>query len=346
MSKASRNIITFAVIFFFVAIAVVFSVVNTRKTIVPEDAVGNTPGNLNNDGLFCESSGKVYFANAYDEGTIYSMNPDQSEITKLSDLKAKYINAGGDYLFFYGNTSSASTGLGSIVAKPSLIQLDKGGEHPSALTKEIVQNMVLCGNKIFVQHYKESTGTTTAVVDIKKRSLEDILDYMINPSCLHNNYIYFNGMYKDHFLYALNTNTYEVATLWEGDLWNPIYSGGYIYYMDVQNDYRLCRYSLNDNTIEIITKDRADFFNLYGDVIFYQKNSVKEPALKRIRTDGSGEEIVAYGNYSEVNITSTYAYFREFGTDYPVYYTPTTGPVNVNEFTKAREALLANIKRK
>ena len=63
--------------------------------------VGNTAGNLNNGGLFCESDGKVYFANAYDNNTLYSMNPNETEQTKLGVNSVASINAGGDYLYYY-----------------------------------------------------------------------------------------------------------------------------------------------------------------------------------------------------------------------------------------------------
>lgn len=39
------------------------------------ETVGNTAGNLNNSGYFCEYDGTVYFANAYDSNTLYSMDP-------------------------------------------------------------------------------------------------------------------------------------------------------------------------------------------------------------------------------------------------------------------------------
>ena len=66
------------------------------KNKVPENpagTVGNTAGNLYNDGLFCENEGKVYFSNAYDANTLYVMNPDETEIQKISTIGAVSINA-------------------------------------------------------------------------------------------------------------------------------------------------------------------------------------------------------------------------------------------------------------
>jgi len=49
--------------------------------------------------------------------------------------------------------------------------------------------------------------------------------------------------------------------------------------------------------------------------------------------------VVASGNYTNINLTSTYAYFNAFGMDVPVYHTPVNGPVNVTTFTAAMDAV-------
>ena len=62
--------------------------------------MGNTPGYLNNGGYFCEADGRVYFANAYDNYGLYAMNPDESEMVKLSSNSVSSINAAGKYLYY------------------------------------------------------------------------------------------------------------------------------------------------------------------------------------------------------------------------------------------------------
>ena len=111
--------------------------------------------------------------------------------------------------------------------------------------------------------------------------------------------------------------------------------------MDVANNYRLCRYFPVENSIEVLTEDRVDCFNVYGDYIYYQKNSQSEPALKRMYIDGSGNEVVASGNYTNINMTADYVYFTVFGSDTPMYRTPTMGPVNVTVFDAAETAAIA-----
>ena len=76
-----------------------------------------------------------------------------------------------------------------------------------------------------------------------------------------------------------------------------------------------------------------------GSYIYYQKNDSAAPALMRMRLDGSEPEIVAEGNFENINITSQYVYFNEFNADTPVYHTPAEGPVYVSVFTAAEQAV-------
>ena len=199
--------------------------------------------------------------------------------------------------------------------------------------------MQLSGDYIYYQRYNNKEFTKFYKVKTDKSDCEQVSDMIINPASCYNGVIYFNGTEKDHYLYALDTRTNTISTLYTGNLWYPTYAGGYIYFMDVSSNYRLCRYFLLGNTVEVLTNDRVDTFNVGQTYIYYQRNSATDPALMRMGLDGSNPEVVALGNYENINLTSTYAYFNAFGSDVPVYHTPVNGPVNVSNFTVAMEAV-------
>ena len=82
-----------------------------RVTPNESTQIGNTAGNLNNKGLYCESNGKVYFSNPYDHNVLYSMNPDETDLKRLNDVGVASINA--DYKrIYYSQTGSAD---GSVI---------------------------------------------------------------------------------------------------------------------------------------------------------------------------------------------------------------------------------------
>ena len=68
-----------------------FSYFSTRFKYNSKTAVGNTAGNLNNKGRFCEYDGKIYFANPYDDGRLYVMNSDCSNARALNTDSVYYI---------------------------------------------------------------------------------------------------------------------------------------------------------------------------------------------------------------------------------------------------------------
>ncbi len=345
MTTTQRNILIIAGIF--ILIGALFTAVYIGGKIPMNDAgtTGNTAGNLNNGGLFCESDGKVYFANAYDGGALYCMNPNETEITKLSGNCVSSINAGGDYLYYYMESgSSGGKGLGYMGRTAGIYRSKKNGKRVQCLDRSYAVMIQLCGNYLYYQDYDTKTGTSLAKIKIDKSDKTTIEDYVINPASYANGLIYFNGTQKDHALYTLNTANDSIAKIWQSDIWNPIYLDGYVYYMDVTNNYRLCRYNLSQDVIEILTNDRIDFFNVYGNYIYYQKSSQTEPALKRMYIDGSSPEIVAEGVYENINITSQYVYFNQFDAPVPVYKTPTFAPVYVTTFDAASAAAKANMK--
>ena len=65
----------------------------------------------------------------------------------------------------------------------------------------------------------------------------------------------------------------------------------------------------------LLSEDRVDWYNLYGDYIYFQKNDSEHPCLGFMRTDGSGYTTLFEGNFKDITITSEYVYFRDFSTD-------------------------------
>ncbi len=301
---------------------------------------GNTAGNLNNGGLFCELDNKVYFANSYDNGCLYSMNADETEFTKLTTSKVSSINAAGKHLYYFMNSDAGGTGLGYILRTFGIYRSTLSGTHTECLVKDACVTMQLCGDYIYYQRYNNKDFTKFHKVKTDKSEDIRVSDLIINPAACHNGIIYYNGQATDHYLYALDTRTDESSVIYEGNLWYPAYHEGYIYFMDVAENYRLCRYSLTEQTTEVLTNDRVDTFNVGNSYIYYQKNDSVSPALMRMRLDGSSPELIAEGNYTNIHITSRYVYFNEFGNETTTYHTSAEGAVAVSEFSAALEATL------
>ncbi len=341
MTRRTKNIFIFAATAILFAVLMIIAILIGRVPLNDESTRGNTPGNLNNGGYFCESDGRVYFANAYDGYALYSMNADESDIKKLNDGSYSFLNAGGDYLYYSMVGKSDGYDLGFIGTPYGVYRSKLNGRKVVGLDRCHIVNMQLCGNYIYYEKYDNKEAVSLEKIRIDKKDKKTVAPQsIINPSCYVDGKIYYNGddKSKDHYLYALDTATDSTSVIWEGNLWNPIVQDGYVYFMDISNDYRLCRYSLQDDIVEVLTKERLDLFNIYDNYIYYQVSSPTAPALKRMFIDGSSPEVVQEGVFQNINITSQYVYFNAFKEPTPVYKTSTYGAVNVTTFDAALQA--------
>lgn len=185
------------------------------EKVPPNDisVTGNTAGNLNNGGLYAESNGKVYFSNAYDNGCLYSMNSDETEIKKLSTNQVNSINVGGNFLYYYMDSSGGGTGLGYVVRTYGVYRSKLNGNDSKCLDRNAAVTMQLVGDYIYYQRYNNKDFTKFYKVKTDKTENELVSDMIINPAACYNGVIYFNGTEENHYLYSLDTRTGLISTV-------------------------------------------------------------------------------------------------------------------------------------
>mgnify|MGYP001056563777 FL=1 len=339
MNTKQKRVVTIVVVTLLLVTLFTVMILLDRVHMNPEGTVGNTAGNLNNSGLFCEYNGTVYFANSYDGGSLYAMSADETNIRKLNSLVVQNILAGGKYLYYFQTGSTSTSGFGQVQGMKSFDRCNLNGKGTTALTKDVVVSAQLVNNYLYMLTATNS-GPSFYKVKIDNTDKTPLAALSINPACAQDGVIYYNGVESDHYLYALNTANDTTTEIWAGNLWYPILSDNYVYYMDVAENYRLCRYSLSQGVIEVLTNDRVDCFNVGSGYIYYQKNDSVSPQLICMRTDGSNAFVVAEGNYTDINMTSQCVYFRAFDDQLTTYHS-FLGGSGYTDFTAAMEAVPA-----
>ncbi len=347
MNKTLKRILTLTIL---ISAAAALVILTLFLNHIPENEAalaGNTGGNLYNGGLFCEADGKVYFANSYDYGSLYSMNVDETGIKKLLSSNAYSINTDGRFLYYCQSAAASGSGLGYLRSADGLYRCRANGNSAVLLEGSSVIAASLCGNDLY--YLKRDPGKDVTFLSPDPNSLfkmgidgnEEmrVLDYHADPSSFVNGRIYFTGSGTDHYLRELDVATGAVTDVLQINVYHPVYDDGYLYFMDTEQNYRLCRYSLSGNQTEILTADRVDTYNIKDGIIFYQKNSSDDPALIRMNSDGSNPETVAAGNYTKINMTSIHAYYQEFGDAVTTYRTPLFGTPEMSVFAGALEAV-------
>lgn len=328
MNKKSSpvGIIIFILVLIAIAGGVVFYTIKNRPQKIPDGAIGNTSGNLNNRGLFCESDGYIYFSNAYDQRKLYKMKDDGTELECIGDVPAEFINVYGNQVFFYQTPEADNQvfGLGGLYGVCSTDTDGKSGMNN--IDKTIVNSLILYGPNLYYQHYDKAEGLRLYKADPNTEKKEEISDKRVFVTTPYNGKFLTYNEDIGYYLSAFNPDSRQFELVDQNTrVYNVIYDGRYVYYMDIDESYLIYRMNLSDYRKEKLTDCRVDLFNVYGDNIFYQKNSETDPGIYHMRADGSNPQLILEGNYTNINCTSTYTYFYPYGDASIIYRVPTNG---------------------
>ena len=200
----------------------------------------------------------------------------------------------------------------------SLCRIDREGGDDSVLILDSAPCLYasLYGNYIYYIRYDESEGSTLYKVKIDGSGCKQV-DTAPDFTCSANGeYMYYNGTDSDHYIWRLNTTDDSKGMLYGGNCYMPtVIDDTTAYFMDCDSNYAIARTDLATGEKTLLSEDRVDWYNLYGDYIYFQKNDSEHPCLGFMRTDGSGYTTLFEGNFKDITITSEYVYFRDFSTD-------------------------------
>lgn len=277
---------------------------------------GNTPGNLYNEGLYCEYDGTVYFANPSDSDKLYSMDADGGNLKKLSDDIVSFLNADEHYIYYVRNNPGSSGDFSYLnINTNSLCRIDRNGRKDSVLILDSDPCLYasLVGDYIYYLHYGESSGTTLYKVKIDGSDQQQVADQPYFTCSALGQYLYYNGVNREHYIWRRNTADDSTGMIYGGNCWMPtVADETTAYFMDCDNNYAVAKVDLSTGEKTILCKDRVDWYNVFGNYIYFQRSDKENPALCRMRTDGSEYEELVRGNHMNINATSTYVYFRDF----------------------------------
>ncbi|WP_026524049.1 DUF5050 domain-containing protein [Butyrivibrio sp. MB2005] len=334
--ESKKGIIIFSLIVIVLSLVTVAYMLSKRVPMNDEYTVGNTPGNLYNNGIFLELDGTVYFSNPLEYDCLYSMTPDETNLKQLTVMKVDHILGAGKFLYFNLDPSKTSlnndlTGLGKVSTFYGLYRCEKDGENQKLLDRQKIGSMQLVGSNIYYTVLGTDKGLHRIRIDGKDDAL--VTSEMLDPSCALDGKIYYTGVDLDHNIHVMDTLSDEsTSTAVVGNIWQPIIQGGYMYYIDAAHHYRLARMNLQTNEIEVLTESRLDFYNMNENNIFYATSESGNQTLRVINLDGSNNRVIAEGVYHSLSLTSKYLYFKPFGVDNVIYHVPIDGSAPVSTF--------------
>ena len=174
--RKKQLFITIAIILILIAVFCLIHFLNRTK-MNSGYVNGNSAGNLYNGGLFCESNGTVFFSNPSDNHRLYSMNPDGSDMKKLSDDTVSYINADDHYVYYVRNNKSEDTNFSFLnFGTNSLCRINRDGGRVTILDDDPSLYAGLYGNYIYYIHYDKETASTLYRIKIDGTKKEQFMN--------------------------------------------------------------------------------------------------------------------------------------------------------------------------
>lgn len=318
--KIVRNIIIALVAIGLVVGAGYYKYINTITYYNDASTNGNTIGNLYGNGLFCESDGVVYFANPNDYSRIYSMNPDESDIKILANDSVYYINADSHYLYYSRNKNRDNSQMGFLnVNINSLCRMTKKNKKVIILDDADCNVCALAGNNIlYLRNDEEAPVTNMYSVKIDGEEKQLLSKIPIDPRCVVGEKLYFAGVENDHNLHSMNIHTKDITYVSALNLWMPIIDKGDYYFIDLDNHHRVSKSSIGSSDKVVITTYPAQSYNISGSYLYYQSMKGNPDGLYKVDIYSGAEELLAEGQFNNINITSKYVYFADYfsGTTY------------------------------
>lgn len=315
MKKAIRYLIPVLLV---AAVVLGIFLYNRITAIVPgntADTIGNSAGNLLSGGAFCESDGTIFFSNPYDNGRLYSMNPDCSDIRYVSPDSAGYINAAGKYLYYVRTNASQSLNAASLLDSElyGVVRCMRDGSRKSTLHVGYSTDLSLSGNTLVFNANRNNTNVTYTV-SIKGNGSSVLNDYDVNNSCVITGEIIYSGSDDDNSVYAMNMSDGSYRMVYTGNTAMASVVDDYLYYIDLDNDDRLTCVDLLTDRVYVLTAEPVTLYNVYDGMVFYQTAGDK-PALCKINRDGSDPYTVVEGTVTSIYCTSIYTFFQFEGAD-------------------------------
>jgi hypothetical protein len=308
----------------------------SSKTIYnPDDAIGNTAGNLFNGGLYCEDNNNIYFSNDNDYGALYRMDSPTGKFKKIHDDKTAYLNVIGKYIYYSRINNTREESSPSIFAfnNVGIYRLDSKSKQLKSLYDDPSGLINVYGNYVYYQHFNSNEGLTFHSVKIDGSNDTLLSNEPIMPLSINEGLLIFSGADADHNIHTIDLNTGVSNVLYEENCYAPIYNNGYIYFMSVSNDYAIYRINEDGTDPTEIVKNRCSTFNITNDgkYMYYQVDDTKNNGINRINLL-TGEIInIKTGDYKQIHIVKNYVFFRDF-SETNTYYIPVESTNNISIF--------------
>ncbi len=335
MLKIIRNMVAFLVIATILAFAGLTYFSSGRSFTNKDDVTGNTIGNIYNGGLFSEQDGNIYFRNDIAGGKLYRMDAYATAFSKVSDDTAAFINADDNYLYYVRakDTEEIEDDL-PMFRNTGVYRVNHLGKDLKAISTEPSSYLMLYGNYLYFQRYDVSQGTVLYRSHINGKQGRVLDKDTAIPAVVDNNTLYYTDTSKDKNIHGLDLSSFTSHALYDGSIKYPIFTGDYIYYINLEDKSNIYRRKLDGSNDEPVIKDKVSTYNITKDgrYLIYQVTDGKKNRICRYNLQTLENETLKKGNFNQIHVTEHYIFFKDMDNQ-KTYIMLTDGSSEITTFS-------------
>lgn len=264
-------------------------------------AIGNTGGNLSNNGLVASDINNQWIYYRGTGGNLFKVKTDGVDRTQLTlGHNVEDINVVGDQVYYVHTnpatkTSAATTGVYRMKvdgsdAQPIMSGTKKVGTMGNLVVSNYngMENVTVAGNYIY---YIDSSNRS-----IHKASLNGSSDVLMRSNQYADINIVKNNIYvinqSDHNkIYKINMDSFVATKVSDVQAKHLNVVDNYMYYRNYSDNEKLYRMSIDGVENKKLCDDMVFNLNVCGDTIYY-KNHSDGDKLYKIGIDGTGGQQV------------------------------------------------------
>lgn len=238
----------------------------------PVNRIGNSASNIANDGIAASQGSFVYFASSGSDAAIYKMRKDGSDITKVINGTASYLNVAGDWIYYITNQHTpymdptASPDINVYNQRSKLYKVRTNGNNRTLLDEGNWFNSLTVADQWMVYVRRIANGDKTHSDQIwrmkidgsQKQRLTDLKpNQFVESVSIENSMIYYTiNVYNPnaHMISSVNrmkldgTAKVQMETRTNREFSRLVAADNQIFYFDSQNSQRYSGSIIKMNT--------------------------------------------------------------------------------------------------
>jgi hypothetical protein len=129
-----------------------------------------------------------------------------------------------------------------------------------------------------------------------------------------DNSIYYTGTDSDHNIHQISTQGGSSSVICEGNFTSLSYADGYLYCLDMDNDYTLCRLNPDGSDLTHLTQERSSTYNVStdGSTIYFQVDNGTDNGLYALDAGSGSQTELRSGNFNYYHVIDDYLFFEDY----------------------------------